>query len=1278
MSGFNYTLDASNNATVLYYKGGASFVFPEKVIAPSRVKIYQLPNFDGKSLELDGGSWHNYDLSNVGFSTVGSIVIPPNTTVDVFSGDFSGTSARISSTTKDCTSIVAPITSLTIIGPAPTPRVRIYQLENYQGFDGPSSYLDLEVGTDYSDGWLADLAYNDYVGSMIIPAGITVTAWQNNFWGNSATFTGNVPKTADTLTSISSLRISGTAPVYPTYTITAIGDNMIWKPIGGINGGFYTFRFDANSKLRSIGKNGFNLYMGFMSTYFGVGILFPPTLTTIGEKAFYYTGTSINPSFPQLKNPLLADVILPSSVTSIGSLAFEKWGPDLYVKIKPILTWSSALITPRQIGNTFTYTATSGGPNGAPGYNLTTSSMPIVYASTNTSIATINSSTGLVTIIASGSVTFTASQGSESTSQLGYTAADTITSTTLVVSPDTSAPITFNDINKIVGNPSFTVTATSANTQGAYTYTSSNSSVATIVGNTVTIVGIVGTSTITATQAASPGYSAGSKTAILTVGKGVTTLTDYTFSKNYLDAPFQITAPAGTTGGTMNYILLSGDSAVATITTGGWITILKAGGPLVFSATQGSTTNYEATTAPALITFTVNKLTPVLSNFLNISKAYGNPDFTITPPSGYTTSGGTMSYSLTGGDTTVASITGDLIKILKIGTVTITANQAATTNYNSPVSVSATLTVVKGATTLTGYAFSKIHLDAPFQITAPSGTTGGTLNYVISGVDSGIATITPTGNVVTILKAGSVVFAVTQGSTTNYEATTAPAFITLTVNKLTPTITVSDISKNTMDIPFTFLYTSKSGENASDGTMSYTSSASNVATINSSSGLVTIVGVGSTTIKFSQLASTNYNAPSDATAVLTVTIGTPTLTNFTIASKIYAPAFSFQVNPPTIVPNNTGALHYSSDSPLVATITDNGYLTIVGGGTARISVIQSATDNFLESSVSTTFSVTRATPTITVSSTFNINIIDPPLTLVYSTASNGIKSFSSSKQDVATINSSGVITTVGAGSTTITISISESLNYIACSATTVVVVASAVLTDVTIPQNSNLTGKDLSGVSLVDATIINVNLSNSNLSGANFSNADISGTDFTNTKIVGASNLPTFSIAQKIQLLYNTDNATANIPQLQFSTPLSVLELNSALATPIPALSQVNTEFIIAAPVYVNNVKTVTISPSSISSEKNTSFYIPLLVGESVKINNMTYALNASNKIVDSTGNVLKVIVINGNLFKVYSGSIVAVNISDFLNNITFDVDKTIGLRDVINAMTNSAIASIP
>ena len=177
---------------------------------------------------------------------------------------------------------------------------------------------------------------------------------------------------------------------------------------------------------------------------------------------------------------------------------------------------------------------------------------------------------------------------------------------------------------------------------------------------------------------------------------------------------------------------------------------------------------------------------------------------------------------------------------------------------------------------------------------------------------------------------------------------------------------------------------------------------------------------------------------------------------------------------------------------------------------------------------------------------------------------------------------------------------------------------------------------------------------------------------------MGASNLPTFSIAQKIQLLYNTDNATANIPQLQFSTPLSVLELNSALATPIPALSQVNTEFIIAAPVYVNNVKTVTISPSSISSEKNTSFYIPLLVGESVKINNMTYALNASNKIVDSTGNVLKVIVINGNLFKVYSGSIVAVNISDFLNNITFDVDKTIGLRDVINAMTNSAIASIP
>jgi hypothetical protein len=68
---------------------------------------------------------------------------------------------------------------------------------------------------------------------------------------------------------------------------------------------------------------------------------------------------------------------------------------------------------------------------------------------------------------------------------------------------------------KAVGNAPFTIAATSPST-GAITYSSSNTSVATISGTTVTVVA-AGTSLITVNQAAAGTYAAGAASAILTV-----------------------------------------------------------------------------------------------------------------------------------------------------------------------------------------------------------------------------------------------------------------------------------------------------------------------------------------------------------------------------------------------------------------------------------------------------------------------------------------------------------------------------------------------------------------------------------------------------------------------------------------------------------------------------------------------------------------------------------------------------------------------------------------
>ncbi len=69
---------------------------------------------------------------------------------------------------------------------------------------------------------------------------------------------------------------------------------------------------------------------------------------------------------------------------------------------------------------------------------------------------------------------------------------------------------------KMLGDVPFTITPPTSNSTGAFSYTSSNTSVATVTGNTITILK-AGTSTITANQAAAAPYAAGSITAILSV-----------------------------------------------------------------------------------------------------------------------------------------------------------------------------------------------------------------------------------------------------------------------------------------------------------------------------------------------------------------------------------------------------------------------------------------------------------------------------------------------------------------------------------------------------------------------------------------------------------------------------------------------------------------------------------------------------------------------------------------------------------------------------------------
>ena len=99
----------------------------------------------------------------------------------------------------------------------------------------------------------------------------------------------------------------------------------------------------------------------------------------------------------------------------------------------------------------------------------------------------------------------------------------------------------------------------------------------------------------------------------------------------------------------------------------------------------------------------------------------------------------------------------------------------------------------------------------------------------------------------------------------NSSGTSSPATIDFTIDKGDQSITglAAAVTKFTTDVPYSLTATANSGL-----TVSYASSNTGVATV--SSGTVTLVGAGSTTITASQAGDANWNPATDVTQTLTV------------------------------------------------------------------------------------------------------------------------------------------------------------------------------------------------------------------------------------------------------------------------------------------------------------------------------------------------------------------------------------------------------------------------
>jgi len=240
------------------------------------------------------------------------------------------------------------------------------------------------------------------------------------------------------------------------------------------------------------------------------------------------------------------------------------------------------------------------------------------YASSDPTVATVSGSQ--ITIVGAGSTLITATQAAAG----NYLSAST--SAIFTVTPAVPKLGTFVIPTKPYGSASFSIAPPTSTSTGSWVYSSSDPTVATVSGNTVTITG-VGSTVITATQVATQNETKAAKTATFKVTPGKPVLGPFVIPAQYLgNGSFTLTPPQSSSTGSWSYA--SSKPKVATVS-GSTVTLLGAGTTTI-TAKQAASVNYLGATTNALLLVTTSApTTPPITSPTTDTFGTGSNRFTI-------------------------------------------------------------------------------------------------------------------------------------------------------------------------------------------------------------------------------------------------------------------------------------------------------------------------------------------------------------------------------------------------------------------------------------------------------------------------------------------------------------------------------------------------------------------------------------------------------------------------------------------------------------------------
>ena len=663
------------------------------------------------------------------------------------------------------------------------------------------------------------------------------------------------------------------------------------------------------------------------------------------------------------------------------------------------------------------------------------------YVSSDDKVVTVDKN-GVVTIIGTGTATLTVSLAESA----NYTA-DQKEVTVAVGKIEHSLVVDKISYRVTYGDPAFKITAKAGDKESGIQFASDNKEVATVSKDGTVNIGNAGTAKITVSMDESRNYLAVSREVTVTV------------------VPKEISAKIAPNGGIYGEIivpavaaldgLVGKDNPEITLTYTGRANdgtevngtkVPSLAGIYTVTATIKDK-NYSLKTEGASAAFIVAKAYPALSVSAVKDKKYGEEAFKLEVSN---KGDGVKSYA-SSDDKVVTVDKNGVVTIVGAGTATLTVSLAETANYTADQKeVTITVRKIEHSLVVDKISYKVTYGDPAFKITAKAGDKESGIQFASDNKE--VATVSKDGTV-TIGNAGTAKITVSMDESQNYFAVSREVTVTVAPKEISAKITPNGGTYEGTITPATAVLDGLVGKDNPEITLTYTGRANDGTEVNGTK-VPSLAGIYTVT---ATIKDKNYSLePEGSSAEFVVAKADPALSVSEVTDKDYGEE-TFRLN---VSNKGDGLKTYASSDDKVATVDENGMVTIVGTGTATLTVSLAESANYTADQKEVTITVRKLGRSLVIDRlSYKVTYGAPAfkITAKAKDTESDIQ-FASDNKKVATVSEDGTVTIRNAGTAKITVSMDESQNYLAVSREVIITVAPKNIT-VTADNKNKIVGK---------------------------------------------------------------------------------------------------------------------------------------------------------------------------------------------------------------------------